>query len=141
MNPRTRELFEQSLRRCDASPRFLDLFYERFLTSSPEVAKKFVNTDFVKQKRALRASLERLLMAAGDEVDGPERYLSDIADRHGAGQLDIGAELYDLWLDSLIATVKQCDPQFSPDVEKAWETVMMVGIHYLCKSYGKPGPP
>ncbi|HSB35317.1 MAG TPA: globin [Thermoanaerobaculia bacterium] len=135
MDPTTLEVFDRSLRRCDALPYFLDIFYTKFLDSSPEVAKKFVNTDFVRQKRALRASLHHLLLAAQDQEKGPDAYLSGVAERHGEGQLEIGAELYDLWLDSLLATVKECDPEFSPEVEKAWEDVMMVGIQYLCRSY------
>jgi len=135
MDPTTLEVFDRSLRRCDALPYFLDIFYTKFLDSSPEVAKKFVNTDFVRQKRALRASLHHLLLAAQDQEKGPDAYLAEVAERHGAGQLEIGAELYDLWLDSLLATVKECDPEFSPEVEKAWEDVMMVGIQYLCRSY------
>jgi len=135
MDATTLEVFDRSLRRCDALPYFLDIFYTKFLDSSPEVAKKFVNTDFVRQKRALRASLHHLLLAAQDQEKGPDAYLAGVAERHGAGQLEIGAELYDLWLDSLLATVKECDPEFSPEVEKAWEDVMMVGIQYLCRSY------
>ena len=135
MDPTTLEVFDRSLRRCDALPYFLDIFYTKFLDSSPEVAKKFVNTDFVRQKRALRASLHHLLLAAQDHEKGPDAYLAGVAERHGAGQLEIGAELYDFWLDSLLATVKECDPEFSPEVEKAWEDVMMVGIQYLCRSY------
>ena len=135
MDPTTLEVFDRSLRRCDGLPYFLDIFYTKFLDSSPEVAKKFVNTDFVRQKRALRASLHHLLLAAQDQEKGPDAYLAGVAERHGAGQLEIGAELYDLWLDSLLATVKECDPEFSPEVEKAWEDVMMVGIQYLCRSY------
>jgi len=135
MDPTTLEVFDRSLRRCDALPYFLDIFYTKFLDSSPEVARKFVNTDFVRQKRALRASLHHLLLAAQDQEKGPDAYLAGVAERHGEGQLEIGAELYDLWLDSLLATVKECDPEFSPEVEKAWEDVMMVGIQYLCRSY------
>jgi len=137
MDPSTLETFDQSLRRCEARPFFLDLFYEKFLASSPEVGKKFEKTDFVHQKRALRASLHHLLLAAEDEKKGPDRYLAEVAERHAAGQLDVGAELYDLWLDSLLATVRECDPEFTPEVEKAWEAVMMVGIQYLCRNYDK----
>ena len=54
---------------------------------------------------------------------------------HGAQDLDIGAELYDFWLDSLLETVEETDPEYSPTVKKAWEDVMMVGIHYLCVRY------
>ncbi len=137
MESRTLEEFERSLLRCESRWDFLDRFYARFVASSPAVAAKFANTDFVRQKRALRASLHHLLLAAQNEGGGPDAHLREIADRHGAGQLDIGAELYDLWLDSLLATVRECDPEFSPEVEKAWEAVMMVGIHYLCRNYDR----
>ena len=52
---------DESLRRCNAHPVFLDLFYENFLASSPKVKEKFANTDFAKQKRALQASLNLML--------------------------------------------------------------------------------
>jgi hemoglobin-like flavoprotein len=135
MDQATLDLFDRSLLRCETRWDFLDRFYDRFLASSPEVRDKFAKTDFVRQKRALRASLHHLLLAAADGDRGPDGYLRDVAERHGAGQLDIGAELYDHWLDSLLATVRECDPEFSPEIEKAWEAVMMVGIHYLCRNY------
>jgi hemoglobin-like flavoprotein len=135
MDKSTLDLFDASLRRCNARPGFLDLFYENFLASSPKVEEKFANTDFVRQKRALRASLHLMLLAAGDGDKGPERYLKDLAARHSRSQLNIGAELYDLWLDSLLATVKECDPQFDPRVEAAWENVMTVGIGYMLSHF------
>jgi hemoglobin-like flavoprotein len=137
MEAGTLEVFERSLLRCESRWDFLDRFYARFVASSPAVAAKFAHTDFVRQKRALRASLHHLLLAAQNEGGGPDAHLREIADRHGAGQLDIGAELYDLWLDSLLETVRECDPEFSPEVGKAWEAVMMVGIHYLCRNYDR----
>ena len=51
------------------------------------------------------------------------------------GKEFIGSEYYDLWLDSLLKTVRTCDPAWSEDVEKAWENVMGVGISYLCSRY------
>ena len=59
-------IFDQSLRRCDNDPKFLDTFYERFLASSPKVQEKFANTDFAKQKRLLRASFYLILLASED---------------------------------------------------------------------------
>jgi hemoglobin-like flavoprotein len=138
MEARALEIFERSLLRCESRWDFLDRFYERFLASSPVVKEKFAKTDFVRQKRALRASLHHLLLAAQSDSGGPDAHLREIAERHGAGQLEIGAELYDLWLDSLLATVRECDPEFDPEVEKVWEAVMMVGIHYLCRNYDRP---
>ena len=129
------ETFERSLGRCTSQTRFLDLFYTKFLASSPKVRAKFEDTDFVRQKRALKASLHLILLAAGDEDGNAGRYLADVAEKHNAKHLDIGAELYDLWLDSLLETVEECDPEHDPEVARAWEEVMMVGIHYLTVRY------
>ena len=135
VDSRTLDLFEKSLARCEVRPDFLDLFYEKFIASSPEVAAKFVGTEFVRQKRALKASFHHLLLVANDRKQTPDAYLSDVARRHGSGQLRIGASLYDFWLDSLLATVKECDPEWSLEIDHAWEAVMMIGIHYLCRTY------
>jgi hemoglobin-like flavoprotein len=137
MEPATLDVVDQSLQRCSADPRFLDRFYEKFLASSPKVRERFARTDFVRQQRALRASLWLMLLAAEDEEKGPARYLGALAESHGARQLAIGAEFYDLWLDSLLATVAECDPQHSPELRAAWEQVMMVGIHYMVTRYNR----
>jgi hemoglobin-like flavoprotein len=131
--------FEESLRRCSTNPAFLDRFYERFLASSPKVKEKFANTDFARQKHMLRASFELLLVAARDETGRPMPYLDEVAARHSSSQMAIGAELYDLWLDSLLATVRDVDPGWSSAVAHAWEIVMTVGIKYLVSRYA--GPP
>jgi len=135
MEAQTLETFEQSLLRCESRWDFFDRFYDRFLGSSPAVREKFRNTDFVRQKRVLRASLHLLLRAARGDGGGPDAHLRELAERHGSGQLAIGAELYDFWLDSLLTTVRECDPDSGPEVERAWEAVMMVGIQYLCRNY------
>ena len=132
------DAFEASLARCNADPRFLDLFYDKFLASSPKVREKFARTDFVHQKRALRGSFHLMLLAADNERRDPERYLRDLAAQHGKRQMDITADLYDVWLDSLVETVREIDPEFGPAVEDAWERVMMVGIHYMLSHYDDP---
>lgn len=127
--------FDESLVRCQAQAGFLDRFYEIFLASSPMVRAKFSNTDFVHQKRALRMSLHAMALAAEDEVAGPAKYLESFAERHSGRSLNIGAEYYDLWLDSLLQTVRETDPECSAEVLQSWERVMMVGIGYLLSRY------
>ena len=87
MSPIVLAVFEASLKRCEARPDFFDVFYEKFLASSPEVASKFAHTDFDRQKAALRTSLHHLLLVARDPKQGPDPYLEDVAVRHGAGGL------------------------------------------------------
>ena len=131
----TLKTFENSLARCNANPVFLDRFYEVFLASSPKVREKFAHTDFVAQKRALRASFDAMLRAAQGGDTAPERNLRELAQRHSSRDLNVGAELYDNWLDSLLGTVKECDPMYNSTVQEAWEKVMMVGIGYLLSQY------
>jgi hemoglobin-like flavoprotein len=135
IDPQVLTVFEESLTRTNTNPAFLDRFYNTFLAASPKVAEKFAGTDFVRQKRALRASLHTMLLVASDEESGPERYLQYLAARHSSRDLSVGSELYDYWLDSLLATVQECDPQCTPEVLAAWENVMMVGIRYLLRHY------
>ena len=135
MSPIVLAVFEASLKRCEARPDFMDVFFEKFLLSSPEVARKFANTDLARQKEELRTALHHLLLVARDPKQGPDPYLEEVAVRHGAAQLAIGAHLYVLWLDSLLETVRASDPEWVPDVERSWEEVMMIGIHYLCANY------
>ena len=131
---RTLQTFDESLGRCSADEHFLDRFYDRFLASSPKVREKFATTDFARQKRAVLGSLQLILQAARNPEDA-DRHLRDVAERHSSAQLAVGAELYDLWLDSLLATVREIDPAFGPEVEEAWEDVMAVGIRYLVSLY------
>ena len=138
MDERILERLENSLRRCNSDPDFLDRFYERFLRSSPKVREKFVGTDFIRQKRMLQASLQILLVAAQDDGKRPTPYLDDVATRHSASQMAIGAELYDLWLDSLLSTVREVDPAWTAEVEHSWESVMTIGIAYLVSRYNRP---
>jgi len=135
MDKSTLQSFEQSLARCMADPGFLDRFYGTFLASSPKVREKFAHTDFARQKQMLQASFSLMLRAAQNEGSGPPTYLDDLARRHGSKELDIGADLYDLWLDSLLEAVRVCDPACTPAVEQAWEKVMGIGIAYLTTRY------
>lgn len=135
MDKETLQIFEDSLARCNADPAFLDHFYETFLAASPRVREKFRDTDFTRQKRALRASLHGMLLAADAREEELEHYLGDLAHLHSRKMLDIGAELYDLWLDSLLSTVMRCDPDCNPQVRNAWEDVMMVGVSYMLSRY------
>lgn len=129
---------DESFRRCCVHRGFLDRFYESFLASSPEVRERFKGTDFVRQKRALLASLHLMLLAAEDEKKGPPRYLKDLAVMHSAQGLDVRPEFYELWRKSLLEAVSEFDSQFDPEVGSAWEKVLEVGISYLVSHYDEP---
>jgi hemoglobin-like flavoprotein len=124
-----------SLSRCVASPAFLDRFYELFMASSPEVAEKFASTDFARQKQVLEDSLYLMLSAAGTTGGVAHAQLEKLAKRHSRGELDVRPELYSLWLDSLMKAVRESDPSYSPELEKAWREALKDGIEFLKARY------
>ena len=128
------ELFNQSLDRCLAEPGFMDRFYEIFLASSDEIIVKFADTDFQKQKRMLRLSLF-LIVSIGRSMPEAESHFERIAEQHSSRQMDIKPELYDAWLQSLLLTVKELDPNFTPDTEDAWRKTLAYGIEFMRMRY------
>ena len=139
-NKRDVELFNDSLERCTSGHRFLDRFYELFVTSSAEVAAKFAHTDFRIQKAAVKASLYMIMSSVEQKPEG-NAHLERIAARHSRNALDIGPHLYDQWLECLVQAVRECDPLFGKEVEQAWRRVMRVGIEFLKSRYVSGGPP
>ena len=126
--------FTESLGRCLAKPAFLTKFYRRFIGSSDEIAEKFRDTDMEKQKAALSASLY-LTMLAVEGSDAAIVYLKTVAQRHSRERLDVRPELYDTWLDCLIATVKEHDPMFSAEIEQSWRKSIQVSIDFMREQY------
>jgi hemoglobin-like flavoprotein len=130
------DTFLASLKRCLATPDFLHRFYDRFTESSPEVREKFEKTEFPRQTRVLADSLYVLAVAAQGSAEGLAwRELDRLAELHNRSHLDIRPGLYDVWLDCLLATARDFDPEMTPDVEVAWRQTLVVGIAHLRARY------
>lgn len=130
------EVFRASLKRCLEKPDFLLDFYGTFMASSDEIRDKFRNTDFKKQTEVLADSLWAMAVAAQGEPGSPAlRDLPRLAERHSRRDLDVRPELYDDWLDSLVATARRHDPMFSPEIADAWRATLAVGIEILRSQY------
>lgn len=121
-------IFNDSLDRCIANPRFMEIFYERFIGGSPEIAAKFTNTDMKRQHRTLKASLYTAMLAA----DGNPPALSHLAwlrDHHH--DLGIEDEHYERWLECLLAAVRECGGEIDVRVERAWRDVLELAIQVM----------
>ncbi len=118
-------MFNDSLDRCVANPRFLDLFYDNFIGGSDVVAGKFTHTDMAKQKRLLEASLYTAMLAA-DGNRPAIRHLEWLAKHHH--DLHIGAELYDYWLECLLVAVKESGGFLDVRTEDVWRRVLAVAV-------------
>jgi len=132
--PTPREVFLQSVRRCAATDAFFSEFYERFMATSDAIKDKFQDTDFEKQNRMLRRSLE---LSAGATVGTPEalREINDRARTHNRYHLNIEPALYDVWLETIIGTARDFDDQWDETVEAAWRRTLGFVIQHMVRKY------
>lgn len=112
------------------APRFLERFYERFIAAGPEVGAKFQGVNLKRQTEILRASLYHILRAA-QGVDAGRLHLEDLGATHSRTGYDIGPELYDLWLNSLIEVAKEVDATFDASTELAWRFHLSQAIEIM----------
>ncbi len=121
-------IFNDSLDRCVATPRFLDVFYQRFIGGSEAVAAMFAESDMRRQRRMLKASLYTAMLAADGNQPAIE-HLEKLHRRHRG--LGIEPEHYELWLDCLIASARECGGDFDVRIERAWREVLAVAIRIM----------
>jgi hemoglobin-like flavoprotein len=123
-----------SFERSEAAGDFADKFYAIFLNKSPEIALLFAQTDFERQRRLLRTTVYIMVTQDLDDPTARET-LERIGRSHGRSELNIRPELYDLWLDSICETVKDLDPEWTPETERFWRERMAPGIALITSLY------
>ncbi len=126
--------FDASLARCLTQGAFLSRFYDLFVDSSPEVAEKFKDTDFQRQRRAMGASLYVIVLAL-EQGEAALLYLEQIARQHSHADLDIRSEMYDVWRDCLLKSVAEFDPLYSAEIEQAWCEAADFAIEFMRERY------
>ena len=123
------ESYARVLRRKIGGKEFFEVFYQRFVQSSGEVAEKFKNTDMAKQQRMVKDSLRHMLSCYVQREINDE--IVHIAVMHNKANLDIQPKHYDLWLETLIETAREFDDEFDKYSELAWRIVLAIGITYM----------
>ena len=142
---RATELFEESYTRVfgtsigitPTGEEFFRRFYQRFFAASPRVPKLFRETDMNRQVQMLKKSLYQ--MVALYITNTITDHLREIAERHRTLQMD--AELYDIWLDCLIETVKEFDDQCDFTTELAWRLALAPAVTYMKLWMGSTSSP
>lgn len=119
------DLANASYARCQRAPEFFRAFYDRFLASDPSVPPYFAATKFDKQEKLLQHGLSMLLIFA--KRSNPN-LLNRLVERHGPSDLNIPARLFPVFLDSLLDTVKQFDPDCDAATLEAWRVTLAPGI-------------
>ena len=109
--------------------RFIEAFYLNFFNSSEEIKILFKNTDMDRQKLMLRESLGIMVQFALSKkiMIG----LEEIARLHGKSGLNISKKHFRTWMECLIKTVKERDPEFDESIELAWRITIVCGIEMM----------
>jgi hemoglobin-like flavoprotein len=123
---------QESYSRCLRSPRFFPNLYERLLASDPVIPPMFAKTEFPKQYKLLQHGLGLLLSYANRTDD---TLLERIAARHSSSGIGVPPTMYPLFVNSLLATVRELDPKFDAEVEQAWREALEPGITYMKSRY------
>lgn len=128
------EVVKRSFARCEANGDFAETFYTAFMNASPAIAPFFAQTEFGRQRQLLRDSV--YLMVTHDVSDPDMRALLDkLGQMHSRVGRNIAPKLYELWLDSICATVKQLDPEWSQALEDHWRVRLRAGRQIIMAAY------
>lgn len=131
MSDRARASYE----RCCAEPDFIPAFYRNFFAVCPEARPRFAHTDFRRQHNLLRHALSLLLLFPTKPDPEARNLLRRVAERHGRNDLAIDPSLYAPFVDSLVTTVGQYDPDYSAEIEAAWRGTVAKGVDYMISKY------
>lgn len=115
--------------------KFLDRFYEIFLSKSEKVSDLFQQTHMSAQKTMLQDSL--IYMRDFYLNRRTNEYMQHIGKVHSKSGKNITPELYDIWLDSLLEAVKEYDPEFNDDIDLSWRIALSPGIAYMKFMYDR----
>ena len=115
---------------------FLDAFYDNFLATSPEIAKRFDPSRLDALKRMLAISIVHV--AKYYPTQEPDTLLKVLAARHSRHDLDVRPELYEHWTAALLDTVKVFDSKFDDVTAEAWRRVLAPGVDYMKSRYDAP---
>lgn len=137
MNDETyKKLFNGSFQRAIAPDTygFYKRFFHKLYDADSHIANLFANTGIDRCIKMLIQSMSQMLYYASTKH--PNKQIKNIANMHGQEGLSLTSNYYDIWLECMIETIRETDPQFNEDIETAWRCMMLPGVTYL-KSYCK----
>ena len=114
---------------------FFKTFYDKFLNSNSDIGEMFKDTQFDKQITMLKNAISMAILFAEKQDELARDVLTKIRNSHSKARRNVKPEYYDYWLISLMDTLKQCDPQFSVQLEAYWREMLQVTIDYIVDGY------
>ena len=129
------DVVRSSFCRCmGASDEFFDDFYETLSARAPGLGTLCAHVEMQQQNQLIRQGVEHLIdYATGNEQSAQE--LRRLGKTHGRSGLNVRPELYSVWIDTLVETIRKHDQQSTDDIEAAWRVVVRGGIEQMTSLY------
>lgn len=125
---------QHSYARCLRAPGFFSVLYEHLLSSDPTIPPMFEETEFPRQHKLLQHGVGLLLSYARSPDDA---LLERIAARHSADGIDVPPHMYEHFVASLLAAVREHDPRFDQETESAWREALAPGLGFMKSRYDR----
>jgi hemoglobin-like flavoprotein len=126
------EDLQQSYGRCLRDRNFIDRFYAVFMDSHPAIRPMFAQTDFGRQRLALRRGISSAIFHAARSPLSA-RTVEQMAQVHSLeGRAPVDPALYPYWIDSLLKVVAETDREADDKLLRRWREAMGV----VCATFG-----
>ncbi|MCP1727754.1 hemoglobin-like flavoprotein [Natronospira proteinivora] len=127
---------QQSFGRClRENPNFVEDFYRRLLSSHEKIPPMFTHTDWQLQNKLIRRGISMAITYAGTPM-AARRQIADIAKVHSReGHTPVEPSLYPYWIRSLVETVAESDPRYTPKLGRRWEEALKPAIEMIISQY------
>lgn len=119
---------------CDQGDEFFDAFYSRLSEKAPEIGPMFADTNMRRQNALLREGIESLL-AHAEGHPAAHTELVRLGEVHNRERINVRPELYPLWLEALMESIREHDPQHNEMTEPAWREAISAGIELMISQY------
>ncbi|WP_018141005.1 hypothetical protein [Thioalkalivibrio sp. ALJ7] len=131
----------QSYQRCRSEGAFLGRFLARFLSSDKRVDATLGRYTKARQEVILDQSVRAVIQqsrSGSAPADGIHRVVQ-VHSPHG--DVPIDPSLYPIWVESLIATIKETDPEWVAALEPEWRAAIAPAVDVLMELHmaGRPG--
>lgn len=126
---------QASFARCLVNEKFFNRFFELFMASHPAIKPRFANVVVEKQYDILRHGVSSALMFSDEESVMARSCIDRIRQSHDHAHMNVDPGLYDFWLESLLKTVAETDPEFTPALGDLWRDELAPAISYIKAGY------
>jgi hemoglobin-like flavoprotein len=131
------EIVRNSFLRSSKDKTFAAKFYDNLFFLNPKISSYFMNTDFDHQRRALMNGLEFLIGFLDETDEHSRKQIIRLAKTHSADNLNIHPHHYYYWIDALVMTASELDPDWKDDFQYYWREVIHFPVSFMISFYYK----